>query len=174
MKIKYLSECQTAEELKKAYFGWAKKLHPDLNENDGSEFKILSAEYEHLWEKLKNIHHGKDFKTGEDTIYTAKKETAETPQEFMGIILELFKIENISIELCGRWLWISGETKNCKDDLKKLGCKYSAKKKMWSWHFMEDSALPYYGKKEWKIEQIRSFWGSQNITKEENKTLITA
>ncbi len=50
--MRYFTDCKTAEELKKAYRTWAKKLHPDLGGN-AEEFKVMQAEYEKLWERLK-------------------------------------------------------------------------------------------------------------------------
>ena len=62
---------------------WAKKLHPDLGGN-AEEFKVMQAEYEKLWERLKNVHQNAQGET-----YT--KETTETPQEFINIINTLVR-----------------------------------------------------------------------------------
>ena len=53
--MKYFTNCKTAEELKKAYRTWAKKLHPDLGGN-AEEFKVMQAEYEKLWERQYHQH----------------------------------------------------------------------------------------------------------------------
>lgn len=51
--MKYLSEnIRTLEELKKAYHRLCLKLHPDVGGSD-EEMKILNAEYETLFERVK-------------------------------------------------------------------------------------------------------------------------
>ena len=63
--MKYLSESiRTLEELKKAYHQLCLKLHPDVGGSD-EEMKILNAEYEQLFERVKNIHVNKDGETYE-------------------------------------------------------------------------------------------------------------
>ena len=61
----------------------------------------------------------------------------------------------ISVELCGSWLWISGDTRNFKDYIKATGCKWSGKKKMWYWH-PGDFKRRGHG---WTIERIRERFG---------------
>ena len=72
------------------------------------------------------------------------------------------------MELCGRWLWIGGETKKHKDELKALGCKWSKNKEKWSWHYPEDSIKTFKGKKAWSMDAIRSAFGSERLGRDEN------
>ena len=84
--------------------------------------KILNAEYETLFERVKNIHVNKDGETYE-------KETNETPQEFQWLINELLKLDDIDIEIIGCFVWVSGNTKPHKERLKELKFKWHSKKK---------------------------------------------
>ncbi len=60
------------------------KLHPDIVGGDGEEFKAMQAEFEKLWERLKNVHQNAKGET-----YTKTSETTtETPKEFINIIAE--------------------------------------------------------------------------------------
>ena len=76
--MKYFKNCHTAEELKKEYRKLAMKLHPDIG-GDGEEFKAMQAEFEKLWERLKNVHQNAKGETYTKTSDT----TTETPQEFI-------------------------------------------------------------------------------------------
>ena len=107
--MSYFTNCKTAEELKKAYRTWAKKLHPDLGGN-AEEFKQMQNEYEKMWERLKNVHQNAQGET-----YT--KETDETPQEFIHIINVLITLVGVEVEICGKWIWVSGNTKAHKETL---------------------------------------------------------
>lgn len=112
--MKYLNgSIRTLEELKKAYHRLCLKLHPDVGGSD-DEMKILNAEYERLFEQVKNIHVNK---VGE----TYERETDETPEAFQELIAELLKMDGIEIEIIGCFVWVSGNTKPHKEQLKALG-----------------------------------------------------
>ena len=163
--MSYFTNCKTAEELKKAYRTWAKKLHPDLGGN-AEEFKQMQNEYEKLWERLKNVHQNAQGET-----YT--KETDETPQEFIHIINVLITLVGVEVEICGKWIWVSGNTKAHKETLKQLKFKWAHKKQAWYYH-----AEPYKKKsrRELTLDEIRDMFGSQRYEqkKEEEKKLKAA
>ena len=164
--MSYFTNCKTAEELKKAYRTWAKKLHPDLGGN-AEEFKVMQAEYERMWERLKNVH-----KTAEGKTYTAKTETTEAPQEFINIINVLIRLEGVNVEICGSWIWASGNTMTHKDTLKSLGFKWAYKKRAWYYH-----TEPYRKRshRELTLDEIRDMFGSQSYTtKAEEERKLTA
>ena len=54
IKMKYIKNVETLEELKKAYKKLALKLHPDCGGNE-EEMKILNNEYDELFSKLKTL-----------------------------------------------------------------------------------------------------------------------
>ena len=119
--MKYLNEnIQTLEALKKEYHRLCLKLHPDVGGSDEA-MKILNAEYEERFERVKNIHVNKDGETYE-------KETDETPQEFQWMIHELLKLDGIDIEIIGCFIWVSGNTKPHKERLKELKFKWHSKR----------------------------------------------
>ena len=144
----YFKDCKTAEELKKAYRTWAKKLHPDLGGN-AEEFKVMQAEYERLWE------------------------TTETPQEFINIINTLVRLNGIHVEICGNWIWCSGNTQPYKDTLKSLKFRWAHKKKAWYYH-----TEPYRkrSRRELTLDEIRDMFGSKTYAAkaEEDKKLTAA
>ena len=152
--ITYFFNVQTAEELKKEYKKWAVKLHPD-NGGDAEQFKDMQAEFTKLFNVLKNVHIKKDGTTWEAT---GDRATTETAEQFMDIIEKLMFIPDISVELCGSWIWVSGNTKEYRELLKGLDFKYSGNKKMW---YYQNDGVRRYHKKAWTIDEIRNAYGSK-------------
>lgn len=163
--MRYITNVHTLEELKKAYKKLALLYHPDRGGTD-EEMVQINNEYDELFEQLKNIHRNKD---GE--FY--QKESTETPQEWREIISQLLalKMENVLIEVIGSFLWISGNTKPYKEELKALGLKWGRKKQAW---YLSPKGYRRYGKKDYKMDEIRGMYGSQRVTAESNKKMIEA
>lgn len=159
---KYFHNCHTAEDVKHQYRENAKKYHPDLG-GDPEDFKAMRIEYERLWEQFKNIHRNAEGKTYE-------KETTETPEEFADIINTLVQLKGVEVELCGSWIWASGNTKEYRDTLKGLHFKWAYKKQAWYYH-----TEPYRKKshRELTLDEIRDMFGSQRYDqkREEEKKL---
>ncbi len=153
--LKYFQNCKTAEEAKQEYKKLARQFHPDCNPDKDTteEFKQMQADFEIVWERLKNIH-----VNAEGETYT--KESSETAAAYMDIIDALLRVPGIVIELCGSWLWVTGNTFFAKDTLKALHFKWSRKKSAWYFH-----AEPYHkrGKTEKSMEDIRSMYGSERF-----------
>ena len=149
-----LKEFQNVEginEAKKIYKTLAKKLHPDMEGGSEDAFKILNAVYTDLIEH--KIYFSNDFRID---------------LELEKIISLILHFENITIELIGSWVWVSGDTKEIKEKLKELGFKWAMKKKMW-----------YYGEMKSKnptpksMEEIKSKYGSETL-KTKNKKEIAS
>lgn len=148
----YFKNIKTLDELKAAYRRLVKQYHPDCC-GDAEAMKAINNEYDELHELLKAQHNA-----------TADEfhQTTETPEEFRQIIELLLKLQGLTVELCGSWLWISGDTLQHKDELKDAGCRWSASKKMWYWRHAEDGQKWHRGKS--TIAEIRSKYGSQVFT----------
>lgn len=148
----YFNNCKNAEEAKQEYKRLAHMLHPDCNpgKDTTADFQAMKAEFETAWEKLKNTHVNHD---GEEY----KKESSEDASIYMDIIDALLVVPGIVIELCGSWLWVTGNTYAAKEILRELHFKYSGKKKAWYFHFE-----PYrkHGKSEKTMDDIRDMYGS--------------
>lgn len=164
--MKFFQNVDNIEDLKAEYRRLAMLHHPDRGGSTETMQKI-NAEYSRLFERLKDVH--KSTRPDGPRTYTAEQKTTETPEDFINIINELFKLDGLEVELCGRWLWIGGNTMKNKEQLKALGCKWSKSKQKWSWHFPEDAAFSYKGRREWSMEKIRFMWGSEKIEKEEQQ-----
>lgn len=150
----YFTECRTAEEIKKEYHKQARRLHPD-NGGDAEAFKAMQAEFAKAFDRVKNIHTNAKGETYEKTGDYA---TSETAGEFMEIIDALLRLDGLEVEMCGSWVWVGGNTKDHKDALKAMGCKWSANKKMW--YYQRDGKRKFH-KKAWSMAEIRGVYGSQ-------------
>lgn len=156
MKYFTIKKNMTIEEVKKQYYKLALKYHSDVTGGNDDAMKEINAEYSELHKKYKDVHASIKEEEEEET-YTAKESTSECPEDFINIVSALLRM-GVNVELCGRWLWISGDTKPHKDELKALGCRWSAKKGMWSWHYPEDGKR-YHGTTS-TMEEIRDTYGS--------------
>lgn len=152
--MKWFNNPSTLEELKQQYKKLALKHHPDLGGNT-TDMQEINNEYDLLFARLKNIH-----TTAEGKTYTASTETTETPDEFKNIINALINLEGINIELCGSWLWITGNTKEHKEVLKSLHFRWSKSKLAWYYHTADYKKS---SKKTYSLDEIRDLYGSETI-----------
>lgn len=160
--MKFFTNCRTLDELKKEYRRLTMIHHPDHG-GDTATMAAINNEYAERFELLKKAHNAQA-----DEAH----QTTEAPEEFITIISELLKYPGLIVELCGSWLWISGDTRPVKEQLKAAGCRWSSNKKMWYWHHAEDGAHWSRGKK--TMSQIRQKYGSQTYTGTEAAAQITA
>ena len=160
--MKYFKNCDCIEELKKQYRTLCFKYHPDINKSPDAvkTMQEINNEYDELFNKLKNV-----FKNQKGKIYTDEKPVSETPEEFRNIINALISLEGIEIELMGRWIWVSGNTKPHKEKLKELNFRWCKKKVAWSWHRAEDSTV---SKGKYTLNEIRENYGSTTYKKSKN------
>lgn len=135
------------ETVKVAYRRACKKYHPDTNKDTASTemMKAVNAAYAVLKEYEGNVEQGAE------GYCDALKEAIDS-------VIAL-NMPNTSIEVCGAWLWVSGETKPYSKQLGKngIGLFWASKKKMW-----------YFRPEDWKsssrgnltMDEIREKHGS--------------
>lgn len=163
--MKWFNNPRTAEELKKQYKKLAIEHHPDMG-GSTQDMQQINAEYEQLFAKLKDVHQNKD---GE--FYTARESTTETASEFIDIIEKLINMDGVQIEICGSWLWLTGNTKAYREDLKKLSFRWSSNKSAWYFH---RDGYKKRSKRNLTLDEIRGFYGSEIVTAEDDKRKISA
>lgn len=156
--MKWFILCKCLEDVKKRYHELIKKHHPDIG-GDTATMAEINNQYEIAFERLKNVRRAA---TGE----TYNKESNETAAEYRDIIEGLLHIPGIMIEIIGTWIWITGETKPVKEELKKVGFAFSAKKAAWYWHSEEYSKRRG---KNYTMDDLRQKWGSMEVEKQELK-----
>ena len=156
--MQYFQNVKTLEDLKKQYRRLAMKFHPDMG-GSTEIMQQINAEHDRLFEALKEKHNA-----------TADEyhKTTETPEEFRAVIEFLIKLHGIVAELCGSWVWVSGDTKPHKEQLKTAGFHWSQNKKQWYWHHEEPGRK--WRRENTSMTDIRRKYGSQifNGSREDN------
>lgn len=160
--MKYFAACTTLEELKKEYRRLAMIHHPDHG-GDTATMQAINGEYSEAFARLKNQH---------NAAADEAHQTTETPEEFIAIISQLLRFPSLIVELCGSWLWITGETYGIKDQLKAAGCRWSSSKKAWYWHHPEEGHRWHKGTA--TMSDIRTKYGSQTYKGRNAAEAITA
>lgn len=154
--MKYFKNVETVEELRKQYKELLKKYHPD-NTNGSTEItQEINAEYDNLFKTLKDKHEEQErgsTASGASYNYSADK-------ALRGILEKIVNLDGIEIEICGTWIWVSGDTYKNKTTLKDLGFKWASAKKMWYWHGEEWTRR---SKKSASMDLIREKYGSTTI-----------
>jgi hypothetical protein len=149
--LKEFKGVEGINEAKKIYKQLAKKLHPDMVGGDEESFKLLNSIYTDLIEH--KIYFSNDFKID---------------IELEKIISLILHFENITIELVGSWLWVSGDTKEIKEKLKELGFKWASKKMMWFYGEMKGR-----NPQEKSMEEIKSKYGSETLKTNDKKKIAS-
>ena len=137
-------------EAKKVFKRLARLLHPDVGGSE-EEFKILKNVYDDIVEHK---------------IYFSNESKFDI--ELEKIISQILHFENITIDVVGSWIWLSGETKVIKDTLKDIGFKWASKKKMWYYGEMKGRSH-----KEKSLDEIKGKYGCTTV-KSKSKLKLSA
>jgi hypothetical protein len=148
-------------ELTARFRALANEYHPDKG-GDVRMMQLLLDARETLQKALAE---------GADWFASTNCVEADIIQEFKEILEALKNVPNIEVELCGSWLWIEA-SKAVKDALKELGCKWAGKKKKWYWHLPNTTSRKWKKRKEWRMDEIRSKFGTQTVLKTKGRTAL--
>lgn len=157
--LKYFSDFSTIDAIKKQYKKLAFQFHPDIAGGSTQKMQELNNEYE---EALK-------------LCGTANKKNYSLDQEYIDIIDALIKLnmQGVKIEICGWFIWVSGETgeetKQYSKQLGKngLGLIWHGQKKSWyykpKWYYNKS-------KNSWEMDKIRDVYGSEKVNANTNNS----
>ncbi len=147
--MSFFSRCRTLEEIKNEYRRLVRKYHPDLG-GDEETMKALNLAYEQA------IRSGRFAEEMDRT-----KTTMEQEEAFRDVLEKLIVLQGLVLEICGSWLWVTGNTYQHKETLKEAGLKFARKKIAWFWRPEEAKSM---NRKQLSLEQIRERHGSMVIT----------
>ena len=135
---KYFANIHTTDALKKAYKELCLKLHPDKGGN-AAEFIAMKDEYKEAakrvaWEEAHSTDEAtKKRNTKKDGTQKTAEEILEEQEQFAEVLEKLLGLDGLQLEICGSWLWITGNTYQYKAQIKEAGCQFASKKKAWYW-----------------------------------------
>lgn len=147
-------------DLKKEYYKLAMKYHPDKETGNLEIMQQINNEYDFLNIEFANNEFSDNKKKYTDAVNLG----SEMREKIMNII----QYQDIIIEVCGDWLWLSGNTKQYKERLKQNGFKWSPKKQLWYWSILSKKR---YFTGETSMDDIRSKYGSEIVKPNQYKKL---
>ena len=169
MANKYFKNVTNLGELRKQYRDLLKRFHPD---NGGSEeiCKEVNAEYEKLFQWLKLHGETENVKNNKEAEEKHEKEfNSFTDAALRAALQRIIHLDGINIEICGCWIWVSGNTQPVKEELKKAHFNWSPKKQVWYWGGSDEfKKTKRHGS---SMEYIRNRYGSEKVETEKTYKL---
>ena len=149
--LKLKTDITDIKQLKFIYHQLAKKYHSDLNQvKNDTMMQLLNNCYSWAKDNL-------------PICVDTQQATNDISSDIEQAIDAIKHLQNINIELCGSWLWVTGNTKQYKDIFKQNNFRWSPKKSSWYFAPQSDKKYKYRGKK--TLDEIRTFYGSKTINK---------
>lgn len=171
MTNKYFNSVSTLEELRKQYKELLKQYHPD-NNGDVTIMQEINAEYDILFKLLKDKHNRSETESNDNkSDYNNMKYDFEEDIKLRNILNKIIKFSDITIEVCGSWIWVAGNTYQYRKEFKELGFKWASQKHQWYWH---SEAFQKKSRKTLSMNEIRNYYGSTEVETTKQKRLETA
>ncbi len=154
----YFKDCRTLDEVKAMYKQLAKQYHPDCG-GDTETMQAINSEYAFACAKILK---------GENLSQEDTNEGIRLSEEYRAVIEQLMPLTGILIEVVGNWIWVTGNTKPVKQQLKEAGLFFASKKVAWYYRAEEFKTT---GSKK-SLDEIRAKYGSETVTSYKQKRAI--
>ncbi len=125
----YFQNCTTVNEIKAEYRKLCFQHHPDIG-GDVETMKLVNLAYH----KALAAAHGQTSKGTDQKDHTYYY-SQEVEQVIIDKINELvaLQMEDVNILLVGVWIWVDGDTKPHKEQIKNVGLRWNRKRSKWFW-----------------------------------------
>jgi hypothetical protein len=150
----FFSQCPDKAAAQKYYREQAKTLHPDKG-GDVKSMQSLNLAYA-------------EFVSGKHATNKSPQtaDFSDLGEEGVAVLLSLLTNPDLTIEVIGTWIWISGSTKPHKEALKQLGCRWNPKRSLWQWH---DGSYIKKSAGFLSEDELRNLFGSRRPVSAANK-----
>jgi len=144
--------------IKTAYRKACAKYHPDRNPAGLEIMKAVNVAYQFLVEISYN---------------GAERPIDEEVNSNFGDMLNdainaIIGLSGVDIEICGAWVWLTGNTKEYKEAIKAAGFWWAKKKAAW---YFRPADYKSRNKGDWDLEKIRDKYGSVNVSNQPRTSL---
>jgi hypothetical protein len=147
---KWFGHCATTEECKQTYKRLARLHHPDMG-GDLRTMQELNAAFDAAMDALIRCE-----KPGQREQYYEWR--ASVTEHLRQAIESIITLPDLTIEICGLWVWVGGETRPVKEQLKAAGYTWARHKGLWVF-----KGCPTRTRSQWTMDQIRSVYGSEIV-----------
>lgn len=152
---RFFENCRNLSELKAEYRRLAMANHPDRG-GDTATMQAINAEYDRLAAILPAVN-----AQGE----TYEPAHREEPSAFRDAVMAVINLDGVQLEICGCWLWATGNTRPYAETFKAAGYTFSAGKRAWYWKGYKSRRRGH----NWSMDDIRSRYGSMRIEREDGE-----
>lgn len=162
LRLLGLLGCEVDENaIKKAYRKASSKYHPDKG-GSNEMMKAVNDAYDTL----------KGFSaSSKETESESVKGEDSYPDDLNEALNAVLVLDGLIVEICGIWVWVTGDTMKHKEALKAAGFKW-AKKKL-AWHF-RPADYKSKGRGSWGLDKIREEHGSKTFNQKQQRKLKAA
>jgi len=154
--MKWFNDCQTLEEVKATYKKLAKQYHPDLG---GDTVTMQEINKEYAFASAKAIK-------GANLSEEETEHEILSSEAYREAIEKIIHLDDITIELVGYWIWVTGDTYPVRAVLKGAGFFFASKKLAWYFRTAEYK-VSKGGEK--SLDEIRDKYGSEVLNDNKSK-----
>ena len=170
--MKWFEGCTTTADVKKLFRELAMQHHPDRGGSTEKMQQINAAYLEALRHMDGQSETGKTNEGESYTYtYTYKEEVEQSVIDKMGEVLRsgLLDAGDLEVWLIGSWLWITGETKAHRHEIKELSFRFHGKRQAWYWH---DGEYRRRYNSRVSLAELASRYGASKVANEDDKRQI--
>jgi hypothetical protein len=162
---RYFAQCQTLEEAKSLYRRLALINHPDHG-GDTRTMQEINAEYARFQSEF-------SYRSERQRQAAARDQGKKTSADYNDLdqVIETLRVKiefalnlGLDVELCGLWVWVGGDSKPCKEELKAEKFQWAPDKKLWYF-----AGVPTFNRTRRTMEEIRSIHRSTQFIHQERE-----
>ena len=148
--MKFFHDCKTLDEIKSLYKKLAFQYHPDKG-GDTVTMQAINTEYAYASARLVKGANLSEEETEQEMKFS---------EEYRKVIEQIVHLPSITIEAIGLWIWVTGDTRPVRSELKTAGLFFASKKQ--AWYYRSELYKAARGGKK-TLDQLRHKYGSETI-----------